>query len=216
MISHNRIWKSIDSLAKRHDLTPSGLARLAGLDPTAFNPSKRTSKDGRARWPSMESIAKVLNATGEDMSSVFCGETDIKYSQDLPAKIRSQNVPLLGFAEAGAGGYFDGGGFPVGQGWDEIATPFQATEGQYALKVSGDSMLPAYRDGDILILSPHSTPRRGDRVVVRTQQGEVMAKVLHKQTTKSIELHSINPDHAPRKLDLTDVDWVVRIVWASQ
>jgi phage repressor protein C with HTH and peptisase S24 domain len=65
MISHRTIWDGIDALARRHGLSVSALARLAGLDATAFNPSKRINKDGRERWPSTESIAKVLDATGE-------------------------------------------------------------------------------------------------------------------------------------------------------
>ena len=35
----------------------------------------------------------------------------------------TQAVPLIGFAEAGNGGYFDDGGFPVGRGWEEIRFP---------------------------------------------------------------------------------------------
>jgi phage repressor protein C with HTH and peptisase S24 domain len=43
-------------------LSPSGLARRAGLDPTTFNKSKRVTPDGRERWPSTESVAKALAA----------------------------------------------------------------------------------------------------------------------------------------------------------
>ena len=68
MLSHSAIWDAIDALARRHGLTTSGLAKIAGLDPTAFNPSKRVSKDGRGRWPSTESIAKILEATNEGFS----------------------------------------------------------------------------------------------------------------------------------------------------
>ena len=64
MMRHDDIWRAIDALAAEHGLSASGLARKAGLDPTAFNPSKRIGADGRARWPSTESVAKVLAATG--------------------------------------------------------------------------------------------------------------------------------------------------------
>ena len=68
MLSHSAIWDAIDPAARRHGLTPSGLAKVAGLDPTALNPSKRMSKDGRGRWPSTESLAKILEATGESFN----------------------------------------------------------------------------------------------------------------------------------------------------
>jgi phage repressor protein C with HTH and peptisase S24 domain len=125
-------------------------------------------------------------------------------------------VPLIGFAEAGAGGYFSDGGFPVGKGWDEIAFPAVTDEHAYALEISGESMVPAYRDGDVIIVSPAAPVRRGDRVVVKTTNGEVMVKELKRQTAKQVELKSLNADHPERTLSLDDVDWIARIVWASQ
>ena len=71
MLSHDSIWKAIDALAAREDLSPSGLARLAGLDPTTFNPSKRFLADGRPRWPSTQSIAKILMATQSSPALFF-------------------------------------------------------------------------------------------------------------------------------------------------
>ena len=124
-------------------------------------------------------------------------------------------MPLLGFAEAGAGGYFDDAGFPAGEGWDEIAFPAVSDEHAYALEVSGHSMLPAYRDGDMILVSPAAPIRRGDRVVVSTDDGEVMAKELKRRTAKTIELRSLNAEHADRAA-ASDVLWIARIVWASQ
>lgn len=213
MLSHRTIWDAIDALANRHGLTASGLARLAGLDPTAFNLSKRKSKDGRKRWPSTESISKILSATEETFDNFFAGANG--FAQTVPPP-KSPSVPLLGLAEAGAGGYFDAGGFPSGQGWDEVSFPGADDGSAYALEVSGDSMLPAYRDGDVLIVSPNEQLRRGDRVVVRTLEGEVTAKILHRKTANSVELHSLNPKHAPRSLKLSEIDWIARILWASQ
>ena len=214
-ISHSAIWNGIDELARRHGLSVSGLARLAGLDATAFNKSKRISRDGRERWPSTESIAKILTATGESFDQFLAGGG--AYAQSpAGAFFAAPSVPLLGFAQAGTGGFFDSGGFPAGQGWDEVQLPVADTAGTYALEVAGDSMLPLYRDGDIIIVSPAEQVRRGDRVVVRTRDGEVMAKVLHRQTANLVELHSLNPDHPPRTLNARDIDWIARIIWASQ
>ena len=128
------------------------------------------------------------------------------------------SIPLLGFAQAGSGGFFDDGGFPAGQGWDVVDFPAQPSDrpGVYALEVQGDSMLPLYRDGDILIVEPGAQIRRGDRVVVRSRDGEVMAKVLNRQTPKSVELISLNSDHPNRSFDVGEIDWIARIIWASQ
>ena len=88
--------------------------------------------------------------------------------------------------------------------------------GVYALEVQGDSMVPLYRDGDVLIVEPGAQVRRGDRVVVKTRDGEVMAKVLLRQTPRTIELTSLNPDHPNRTFDMAEIEWVARIIWASQ
>jgi phage repressor protein C with HTH and peptisase S24 domain len=209
MLTHAQVWSAIDRLATRAGLSPSGLARRAGLDPTTFNKSKRITPQGRARWPSTESIAKALTATSTPFD-VFVGLID----QTGGAAPRA--VPLIGFAQAGAGGYFDDGGFPAGEGWDELAFPALNDEHAYALEISGQSMEPAYRDGDVIVVAPSAPTRRGDRVVVRTRAGEVMAKELKRRTARTIELKSLNAQHPDRALPAADVLWMARIVWASQ
>ncbi|TIW83168.1 MAG: helix-turn-helix transcriptional regulator, partial [Mesorhizobium sp.] len=106
MLSHDRVWAAIDALAERYSLSASGLARRAGLDSTAFNKSKRLSSDGRPRWPSTESLAKIIEATGASLEE-FTGLVEGRAAS--VAQHRSA-VPLLGFAQAGAGGFFDDAG----------------------------------------------------------------------------------------------------------
>ena len=209
MLTHNQIWTALDRLAARAKLTPSGLAKKAGLDPTTFNKSKRITPEGRPRWPSTESVAKALAATSTKVETFMTLLTET-------GKPAITNVPLLGFSEAGGGGYFDEGGLPTGKGWDEISFPSVTDEHAYALEISGDSMKPAYRDGDIIVVSPAAPVRRGDRVVVKTKDGEVMVRELRRKNSKNIELRSLAADHRDRTLPMTDVVWLARIVWASQ
>ena len=207
-LTHGQVWAALDRLAERAGMSPSGLARRAGLDPTTFNKSKRITADGRERWPSTESVAKALAATNASI------DTFVQLIGD--GARGAQSVPLLGLAQAGAGGYFDDSGFPTGKGWDEIPLPSPNDEHAYALEISGDSMRPAYRDGDVIVVSPGTPIRRGDRVVVRTTGGEVMVKELKRRTARTLELQSLNPAHADRVLSADDVEWIARIVWVSQ
>jgi phage repressor protein C with HTH and peptisase S24 domain len=209
MLTHSDIWSAVDRLAAKAGLSASGLAKAAGLDPTTFNKSKRITPEGRPRWPSTESIAKSLQATGVTMDTFVSLITD-------RGGASTQAIPLIGLAEAGAGGYFDDAGFPAGKGWDEISFPAVNDEHAYALEISGNSMEPAYRDGTFVVVSPGAPIRRGDRVVVKTTGGEVMAKELKRRTAKSIELRSLNPQHTERTLSVDDVVWMARIMWASQ
>ncbi len=216
-MKHEDVWRAIDTLAAESGLSASGLAKRSGLDATTFNPSKRRMPDGRARWPSTESLAKVLDATGaslESFSALVSGARTLT-SGSTPRNV-ARRVPLIGLAQAGGEGYFDDGGYPVGGGWDEVSLPEIADPNAYALEISGESMEPVYRDGDLIIVSPTAPIRRGDRVVVRTQGGQVMAKQLARRSARRVELKSLNPEHPDFSFDLTEVNWIHRIVWASQ
>jgi len=212
VLTHKQIWRGLDNLAQKAGLSVSALAKAAGLDATTFNRSKRFTADGsRPRWPSTESIAKVLDAAqvGFEEFAILSGSTSSRAETGRP-------VPLLGFAQAGSGGFFDDAGFPAGSGWDEVRFPGLANDRCYALEISGDSMVPVFRDGDRIVVSPEESVRRGDRVVVKTLEGEVMAKELRRLTAGHIELASLNPEYADRKLERSQIDWIARIVWASQ
>ena len=213
MLTHNQIWGAIDALAARHGLSPSGLAKLAGLDPTTFNKSKRGGANGKLRWPSTESVSKVLRATGASLDEFV---TLVGREGGATRSYATRSVPLIGLAQAGTSGYFDDSGFPAGAGWDEIPFPELADEHAYALEITGESMLPVYRDGDRIVVSPSSNVRRGDRVLVKTNAGEVMAKQLARATAQRIELQSFNPSYEARGFDLTEIAFMHRIVWASQ
>jgi phage repressor protein C with HTH and peptisase S24 domain len=215
-MKHDDIWRALDTLAAESGLSASGLARRAGLDPTTFNVSKRRTVDGRPRWPSTESLSKALDATGaslEAFSELVSGARALSRGGGRGAQRR---VPLIGFAQAGGEGFFDDGGFPVGGGWDEVALPEIADPNAYALEISGASMEPVFRDGDVVIVSPAAPVRRGDRVVVRTTAGEVMAKQLARRSARRLELRSLNPAHPDYNFELAEVTWMHRIIWASQ
>jgi len=208
MFSHSQIWAALDKLAEANDMSVSALAKAAGLDATSFNKSKRITPEGRPRWPTTESVAKCLDATKtplDEFTGLVQGIHPIR-----------QMIPVIGMAQAGAGGFFDDSGFPIGGGWDEINLPNVNDSHAYALEIIGDSMVPVFREGDLVIVSPEQTPRRGDRVVIKTKSGEVLAKVLQRETLKVVELASINPDHPLRTVDRGDIEWIARIVWASQ
>ncbi|MDH3579321.1 MAG: helix-turn-helix transcriptional regulator [Hyphomicrobiales bacterium] len=211
ILTHAQIWAAVDALAARYGLTASGLARHAGLDPTTFNPSKRVTAHGRDRWPSTESLAKVLNATGASLHELAT-LTETGSNGETSAR----PIPLIEFAQAGTGGFFDAGGCPIGTAWEQIHFPEVDDETAYALEVAGDAMLPLYREGDIIVVSPAAGVRRGDRVVVRLSDGEVMARILARRTAKTVELGPLNPEHAALILPVDRIGWMARIVWASQ
>ena len=211
ILRHADIWQAIDQLAAEHGYSPSGLARRAGLDPTTFNKSKRIARDGRPRWPSTESIAKILEATGATIGEF------VSYVGTVPsAGGAMRRIPVIAYVQAGAKGYFDDTGYPTGNGWDELLFPEINDNHAYALEISGDAMEPVYRDGDTIIVSPAASLRRGDRVIVKTTDGEIIAKQLARRGARKVELLALNSAAPDRTLPTEQVSFIHRIIWASQ
>ncbi len=213
---HDDLWRAIDILAAERGLSTSGLARAAGLDPTSFNPSKRRARNGLPRWPSTESVAKVLAAASISLDSFAALVAGARALGPRMAEKTARKIPVIGVAQAGQDGYFDDAGYPVGGSWDQVDLPQNADPNAYGLRISGNSMEPVYRAGDIVIVAPHATARLNDRVVARTRSGEVMAKILLRRTATEIELASFNPDHPLRPLALAELASLHRILWVSQ
>lgn len=214
MFQHSEIWIAIDRLANTAGYSTSGLAKKAGLDPTAFNKSKRMSPEGKPRWPSTESLAKILAVTNVTMNDF----TTLIHIENPQQPTQKPTIPVLGCAQAGEHGYFDDAGYPQGEGWDYVDLPGFTPKDQstYALEVSGDSMEPLYRNGDIIVVSPEGNIRKGDRVVAKTIDGQVMVKELSRKTTTKIELKSLNPDHDDIILESSQTEWIARVLWVSQ
>ena len=207
MLTHADVWRAIDRLAERHGLSTSGLARKAGLDPTTFNKSKRATVDGRLRWPSTESIAKVLDATGSSLGELV----------GLAEGVRpGRRLPLLHLGAVGADEPFDPSGDPAGPAWDATDFPQLDDPRAFAVEIAGEAQLPVYRDGDLLIVTPAATARRGDRVLLRTRAGDLALGTLTRQTATRIDLTPFAPGAEPQSYERDDVAWIARIRWACQ
>ncbi len=209
-LTHAQLWTAIDRLARNEGLSASALARRAGLDPTAFNPSKRFGPGDppRPRWPTTESLTRVLEATGLSLADFAA------LARDAPE--RPPVIPLLGMAQAGLDGFFDDAGLPTGDGWQQTELP-KPRDTLLSLRVAGDSMAPVYRDGDTIIVDREASEvRKGDRVVVRTTGGETLAKEVAALTARSVTLASINPAYEARVVSRKDILWMGRILWVSQ
>lgn len=207
-LTHAQVWSALDRLAAHAGLSVSGLAKRAGLDPTTFNKSKRVTPDGRARWPSTESIAKALGATGTSFA------TFVQLTED-GSPSDPQAVPMMPVDRAAEPGRFDPEGAPIGADWDNAALPTPDDQRAFALSITGDTWRPVYRDGDMIVVSPAAAIRPGDRVVVKTREGALMIADLKHQGGKTVELQEINSD-AERTLPGADVLWIARIVWVTQ
>jgi phage repressor protein C with HTH and peptisase S24 domain len=209
MLRHQDLWQAIDRLAEVRGFSPSGLARRAGLDPTTFNRSKRIAQDGRLRWPSTESIAKVLEATEATLSEF------VALVSKVPPFAAQRHLPFRS-CDGMSISHFDQAGNPTGAAWDRQPFPDLADRHAYALAVSGDGLEPVYRDGDRLVVSPEAPLRKGDRVVVLVRSGETIIRSLIRRGAQKLELAGLTPTLPARTLPIGAVAFIHRIVWVSQ
>ncbi len=209
MLSHSEIWAAIDAVAARAGLSASGLAKRAGLDPTTFNRSKRMSADGRQRWPSTESIAKVLDATGIDLDT-FMGLI-------LAGHGRKQisTIPLIGAQDAQLPEAFTAEAKPQGPQWDELPFPDASGDTIYAVELAGTEGGTRYQAGDVLIVAPHASLRRGDKVMLHGKDHRMILGELVRQSPRLIEIIRYD-DGTDYSVQASDVAWISRILWAAQ
>ena len=196
---HDRLWAAIDAIASRHGLTPSGLARRAGLDATAFNKSKRFTGDGRPRWPSTESIAKILAATQSDLADLV-RLMDGHDADRLPPPTAPRDV----LADLPAGFHDDG---LAGSTGDDRLRMVSVDDGR---------MLPLYRPGDVLVVSPEAALAPGDRVVLCIDDGACEARTFHGSSAAGLHLGPLAGTGAVETVATARVSRLARILWVSQ
>ncbi|MCZ4282213.1 helix-turn-helix transcriptional regulator [Kiloniella laminariae] len=209
MLKHADIWRAIDSLATRNSLSPSGLARKAGLDPTTFNKSKRITPQNKQRWPSTESIAKILAATNSTLAEF------VELVGGESGGLLAQRIPVLDLTHAASGKNFDPQGRPTGNSWDETLFAHVDDPAAYGLEIIGSLYAPIYNDGNVLIVSPAADLRRGDRVAVMTKNFQILIKELIRNSPLKVELKGLGSQEDKSYL-AQDIIWIARILWVSQ
>ncbi len=213
VLTHQWIWNAIDALARHKELSPSGLARLAGLDPTAFNPSKRFTPEGRPRWPSTESISKILAATGFTLDEFTALAAETERARQTPAPA---NVPLIGqITDATVGGWYPHGQ-ELDDGLDAHARMVVGGGGPFAVEVADASLEPVYRCGLTLVASSNAVASPGDRILIKPQGSLAVPRLLIGKTTRRLEIGSLRGDGESIGLDRSRVDWIARIIWVSR
>ena len=213
MFSHEDIWVAIDALAKRHGYSTSGLAKKAGLDPTALNRSKRQSPEGKPRWPSTESISKILSVTQSDMQEFI-----LLIEQHTPEH-SPYDIPVIPLDGRLSGRDFDSMGIPKGGRWSLISTQGSHSALQtshcYALNVTSKDFDPVYRQDSLLVATPEMPARTGDRILLCDRSGGIHMARLLRPKQNHVVMRPLVKDTA-YQIAIEDVSWMARIIWASQ
>ena len=212
-MKHEDIWRALDTLAAEKGLSPSGLARAAGLDPTAFNRSKRATRRG-LRWPSTESLSRVLSATGASLET-FTTLVGGARALTIGRSHRARHLPLLPLSRLDVDGLFDEAGYPSGQAWEQTEVPQPGDPHGYAVQVDSARLEPVFREGGTVILSPEAPVRPGDRVLLRRAEGPVEACIVTGRAPERFDFDRLDVDGPALSCRGGELAWLHRIVWVS-
>lgn len=205
---YNEVWTAVDKLAKLQGLSPSGLAKKAGLDATTFNKSKRLRPDGKKRWPSLESLNKITDVSGISFDQ-FCrlgkeDETTIPLNNAIPF-IKLSKLKNCDISDKQI----------VSDDWKMIRFP-DANENLFAVEITGNKTAPYFPDGTMLIISKNSGVRRNDKIVILKTDGDTEIKRFIRRTASTLEVADINDEKKEISLPICDIRLINRIIWASQ
>ena len=218
-LTHDWIWQAIDRLASSKGLSASALARLANLDPTTFNRSKRFTPEGRPRWPSTESISKILAATGtslDEFAALNCVE--VPSAAAHAAAPAADDVPVVGeVREAAVTGLNDAQmARKVVAAQDRRRGGRAPIDARFALAVADASLEPVYSRGNTLIASASVPAEAGDRVIVKPAGRSPIPRLLLKSGPQRLELAGFDPKQRRLRIDRRKIEWIARIIWVRQ
>ena len=193
-MQYEQVWDAVDKLARLHGLSPSGLAKKAGLDATTFNKSKRVRPDGKKRWPSLEQFYSLID---EELQ---------------PESLNS--VPYIKFSELGNGINILNDE-PQTDSWTRKNFP-ATTAGLYGIELDVDDYVPLYRKNSTIIAAKNAEICKGDRMVVFCKNNDILIKEFAHRTATTLVLSDIMDSRKTTEVNITDIALVSRIYWVSQ
>ncbi len=216
-MKHEDVWRALDTLAAEKGLSPSGLARAAGLDPTTFNRSKRRTRTG-LRWPSTESLSRVLHATGASLEAftALVGGGRALTTGRHHHRGGLRHLPVLPLSRLGEADLFDEAGHPRRENWEQVEVPQPAELHDYAVGIDSARFEPAFREGGTLVVSPDAPVRPGDRALLHEGLVEHVSIVLvAKGNGARFRLQPFDTSMELLPVDRLDVRRMHRIVWTA-
>lgn len=165
------------------------------------------------------SIAKALGVNADWLENGVGDMLPQRYEPNVIADITLdgiKRIPLISYVQAGKWREIVDA-YPPG-GAEECVTPLnQHGPHAFALRVVGDSMLPLYTEGDVIIVDPDATIRPGDCVVARNNHEEATFKKYRPRGRNAagvevFELVPLNPDYATLRSDVDSIVIIGRVV----
>ncbi|MBS1170591.1 MAG: peptidase [Burkholderiaceae bacterium] len=201
-----RLYEAAKNLKKIDG--PSELARRLGTSPQTINNWERRGISNSGMLQAQKEIgcsAEWLK-TGRGLM--------VLAPQFAPPNIEPANngmtrIPLISYVQAG--GMTEAvDPYSIGDAAEWLLTDLELSANSFALRVKGDSMLPEFREGDIILVDPAVEPMPGDFVVAKNGENEATFKKyrprgINERGEKVFELTPLNDDYESMRSDITPI-----------
>ena len=192
------VWTRIDRELARRRLRWAWLARALDMTDQQVNNWKRR----RVPPEQYQRIAEALGVTVDSLLTEDDTTPGSRGERSTPPSIQTglsyagrprqaQRIPVVGTAKMGSDGYYYELEHPVGHG-DGFIEAHSSDGNAYALRVKGDSMHPAIKHGQIVLIEPGGSCLPGENILVAMRDGRRMLKELVAVREDSITVMSVN------------------------
>jgi SOS-response transcriptional repressor LexA len=135
-------------------------------------------------------------------------------------QVRTNAVPVINRVAAGYPKDFTDLAYPRGVADDYVGCPEVHDPSAFAARVQGDSMMPKFREGDIVIFSPAAAPRNGNDCFIRFAAGGTTFKRVFFETdekgTSVIRLQPRNEKYRPQVVPAEEITGLYKAVFKYQ
>jgi phage repressor protein C with HTH and peptisase S24 domain len=219
------VGDAVRKLRKEAGLTLEELAERADLSKMTLS-GVETGK-GNYRRETIEKIARGLNLTPQQLlaraSMLISGSSGTAVASPEGEEIdvsgfTPNDIPVIAEGEASPQGslFWSDEGVLQSDVHDRISRPRDVRDPKaYGVRVRGDSMAPAYKEGTLLVISPNIPVKSGDEAYVQLLNGERLLKIAHRQESGWV-LESMNPAYPPRFVRHEEVGAIHPVMWARR
>ena len=194
-----------DEIRRRRKALKWSLEKLANLVDTDTGNLSRLER-GKQGY-SDEMIRKVADALGCSVSDLFATLENSNIAAFTPPGFR--RIPLIDSVQAGTMTEATDP-FEIGGAFEWLLTDLDISTRSFALRIKGDSMLPEFREGDIILVDPAVEPLPGDFVVAKNGENEATFKKyrprgINERGEKVFLLTPLNDDYESMQSDITPI-----------